>query len=175
MDLAEFDQLFDGFEHYAFRLETLPVYRVDEEAHFLDSYLSGDPLPPDGHGQEWAEFVRNCEANSKYVERVHLLPPVLTPYLRYEIEWGYTYGAAAGERIFLLLPDAPAEVLEVATEDFWLFDGDEGVRMLYESDGQFVGVEKIPEPDLERARQVRELVLQASIPLRTYLAGFRSS
>src|SRR5262245_24626207 len=54
---AEFRALFESFTASAFRLETLPEYRVEGEADEFALYLQGEPLPPDGN-EAWCRGAR---------------------------------------------------------------------------------------------------------------------
>ncbi len=48
---AEFDALFTGFEHTAYRLETLQTYDVSYEAEPYRAFMAGHPRPRDS-GEE---------------------------------------------------------------------------------------------------------------------------
>lgn len=173
MEINDFVQLFDRFEHSAFRLETLDRYTVEEEEKELTRFVGGEPLPHDPNS-EWCGFLKDAAAEGKQVSRVHKLPRRLTPYLRFELEWCYPYSAEAGEEIGLLLPDAREEVRALASEDFWLFDDRQVVAMLYDRDGAFVGVED-RSARLDEYRQIRDAVTANAVPLRDYLASRRAA
>ena len=135
---AEFSHLFSSFSTSAFRLETLPEYRVEGEAEELALFLQGKPLPPDGN-EGWCRIVAAATQAGKRMQRVHVIPRRLTPYLRFEIEWGYLYSAEAGEEILLLPHDSPDQVFGTwPLHDFWVFDDRIYVRMHYDEAGGFL-------------------------------------
>ncbi|MFJ1545879.1 DUF6879 family protein [Streptomyces sp. NPDC088246] len=47
LDGEAFGQLFETFERTAFRLETLAVYDVEEEAEEMARFLAGEPMGPE--------------------------------------------------------------------------------------------------------------------------------
>lgn len=175
METVDFGSLFSNFKRMAFRLETLPQYLVDEEKVDFRAYLDGEPIS-DNMNRDWVETISKAISVGKRVSRVHLLPLKPTPYLRYQIEWGYPYSAKAGEEIRFLMPDAPQAVREQATRDFWLFDDGPVVLMSYDEEGRFQGREL--ERGEERVKHyvaMRELFLSHSVPFRHYLANIRNS
>src|SRR4051794_34587810 len=93
---AKFGHQFESFKRSAFRLESLDHYSVPEEAVDYHRFLRGEELPTSTE-DEWAQFVKKSVAQGKFIQRVHVVPAQLTPYLRYEIEWGYLYSSVAGE------------------------------------------------------------------------------
>src|ERR1043166_1443630 len=101
MKANDLTHAFQEFDLEAFRLELLPKYDVPELRDRVALYLSGQPLPPESKTQ-WMDYVSKTVQAGKRIRRVHVVPARLTPYLRYEIEWGYLYTASAGEEIFLL-------------------------------------------------------------------------
>jgi hypothetical protein len=177
---AEFRALFESFTASAFRLETLPEYRVEGETDEYALYLQGKPLSPDGN-EAWCRIVSSAARAGKRMSRVHVVPHRLTPYLRYEIEWGYLYNAEAGEDILLLVHDQPAEVSGTwPLDDFWLFDDGTAtcacVRMRYDEVGHFLFGELITDPsEVDACRRVRDAALAHAVTLQQYLAELRNA
>ena len=172
MQITEFSNLFRTFRRSAFRLEALPKYTVDQEADRLSQYLAGQPLPTDPNNA-WCELVRTgIEAGKKFT-RVHVLPEPLTPYLRFEIDWGYLYNATAGEDIRLLLPTAPAELMRDAHSDYWIFDDEIVVAMDYDDQQRFVGPRN-ESAGLAAYTTLRDRLLDHAVPLQSYLAEARN-
>ena len=166
---ADFSARFDNFRHSLFRLETLDFYAVNGD--MLDRYLAGEPLPPAGKSSDWLNFVRQATAAGKSIQRIHVVPRKLTPYLRYEIEWGYLYNAAAGEDIRLIVTDDPASVLgKPPLTDYWLIDDDAVGRMEYDAKGTFIGTTVITDPaEVARYKTARDNLIRQAIPLREFL------
>lgn len=172
MNIDEFYGKFHSFKRRAFRLETLPQYLSDEEEGNLQAFLNGEqlfgPIDP-----EWPKMIARNVAAGKSMSRVHVVPDLLTPYLRYEIEWGYAHNIEAGEDVRLLMPEAPREVRQLAERDFWLFD-DEVVLMDYDADGRLVGVELEEDADrIQKYCRSKDILLSHAIPVREYLSQKR--
>ncbi len=98
---SDFAHLFTHFKRSAFRLETLPEYRVAGEWDEFARFLAGGSRPA-GLNAEWLEMVARSTSSGKVFERVHA-----APYLHYEFAWGYAQSTQAGERIFILEKDDP--------------------------------------------------------------------
>ena len=172
----EFGGLFTSFGASAFRLETLPEYRVESEAAEFDLFLQGKPLPPDSN-EAWCRVVSAAAQAGKRMQRVHAIPRRLTPYLRFEIEWGYLYSAEAGEEILLLVHDQPGQLFGIwPIHDFWVFDDRTYVRMHYDESGRFLFGERIDDPAaVDAYRRIQAVALNHAISLQRYLAEARSS
>lgn len=178
LPLSDFPVFFGQFQRSAFRLEVLSEYVVEYEREPFNSFRAGQPLPPPRSGElaAWDQLIIDSIAAGKRFRRVHLLPSKLTPYLRFEIEWAYLYTASLGEDIRLLLPDAPSDVRMLAREDFWLFDEQMAVYLIYDQAGRFLGVETDDDPStLRHCCDVQSLVWTSAVPLREYLATTRTA
>jgi hypothetical protein len=170
MEISEFGKLFARFNESAFRLETLPHYLVDEESRAFALYLEGRPFPERKH-EEWLSLVSNAVRKGKLITRVHAIVPVLTPYLRFELEWFYPYNVEAGEDVRILEDDDPQALFaEAPFCDFWIFDDTVAVKMEYDAEGRFLRPSRVPEDQIEGYRQSRAVSLDHALPLATYLA-----
>jgi hypothetical protein len=177
-DLELFGEYFLRFERSAFRLETLEQYLVECEKVPFQEFRSGEPLPSARQGDiaEWDRIVTANIAAGKKMQRIHVLPERMTPYLRFEIEWGYVFTATIGEDVRLVLSHAPSEVRRQAVKDFWLFDDSVVFFMNYDLDGRFIGVEKsLDSAVVRRCCQLRDILLPHAITLREYLATTRNA
>ena len=174
MDIASFAQLFRTFRRSAFRLETLSHYSVLEETEEFQRFLRGEPLPKEKNA-DWTGLVSSAVAAGKSLERVHLLPSVLSPYLRFELEWAYPFSAHAGESIRLLTEAAPAAIRAMASEDFWMFDDELVIRMRYDSEGRFLAPEVVQRADdIDRYRQTVARIMPYTTTFSEYMASIRS-
>ncbi|MCC6678634.1 MAG: hypothetical protein IT436_15985 [Phycisphaerales bacterium] len=170
---SEFARLFEEFQRTAFRVETLPRYSIPEEREAFAAFLDGNQRPSIDH--EWVLFVRDAVGRGKRVARVHVLPARLTPYLRFEIEWGYAFSAEAGEDVRLVLPSAPASVRNAAVGDFWVFDDRTVVLMEYTTRGEFRGARVVTEPtEVGRYCHARDVLLGSSLPFAEFLTRYRA-
>jgi hypothetical protein len=84
-------QVLRDWRSTSFRLESLGQYTVEAEREELEAFLRGDPLPPPNppEFEEWFQRLHQERAEGRIRSRVHVIAGALTPYLRYEIEWGY--------------------------------------------------------------------------------------
>jgi hypothetical protein len=164
----EWKQFFDSYETSAFRLETLAIYRVDDEAAEFARFLAGETPPLELH-YPWLDRVSNFIATGRIIQRVHVVRRPLTDYLRYEFDWAYKYNVAAGEDI-RILDLTEKQNPGVPEEDFWMFDERRVVRMLYRSDGSQIGRELLDDPDIEEYLHWRTVALDQSVPFEDYWA-----
>jgi len=174
LDIRDFAKLFRNFTRSAFRLETLDVYSVPEEKDSYQRFLRGE-APPASHNEEWCGLIRENIEAGKTMERVHIVPSPLPPYLKFEIDWGYVHGIAAGEKVQLLERTQLPEEMS-AMKDFWLFDDDTLVLMRYDEEGRFLGAELEREPKVVAQHvRVRARLLSLSLPLEQYLVKHRTA
>ncbi|HUQ56910.1 DUF6879 family protein [Lentzea sp.] len=170
--MDQFGELFLDFTRSATRIETLPVYSVEEEREQIEHYLAGEPLPPD-RNEQWAANIRKCVADGKYMGRVHIIDHVLTPYLRFEIDWYYAVNGPAGEDIrFIYREDVP----DVTYTDTWLFDDTVVVDLSYTEEGELLYINRNDHPKrVEQARRAWREFHAKSFPLARLLADMRGS
>jgi hypothetical protein len=166
---AEFSRLFTGFEHTAYRLETLQQYDVSYEEEPFAAFLAGHPQPPDSSKDEWAGMIMDATEAGKVFQRVHVVSEPLTDYLRYEIERSYAPNVAAGEDI-RILPVQAGRGPRLPDHDYWLFDSRDLWVMEYDGDGRFLFAEQVS----DRAVIVyhnywRDAALHHAIPYADYL------
>ena len=167
---AEYAALFDGFEHVAFRLETLQHYQDAGEDEPLRRFLAGGERPDDPDRDRWAARVRTAVAAGKIMQRVHVVVEPLTAYLHYELAWSYT--PEAGEDIRIIPVEAgqwPAG-LPGSGGDFWLFDSARLLQMHYDPAGRLTATELVDDPSrIAQACRWRDAALSAGVPLPDYL------
>lgn len=167
LDEAALGALLDQAEHELFRLEALDLYEVRTDGSDFDRYLRGEPGPDMARKRPWMDRLAADTTRGLRNYRVHVLSSPLSPYLRYECEWGYAYNVTVGEEIRILdLAERP-EPAELIDEDFWLMDNHAVVRMCYEA-GQFIGAEVLPASDLGRYRAACDAAWQGAVPFEEY-------
>jgi hypothetical protein len=161
----------------SFRLESLAHYSVDAEREEFDAFLRGDPLPPPNPPdfEEWFDRLRQERAEGRRRSRVHAIAGTLTPYLRYEIEWGYSGNAVAGEDIRILHAASwQTSPFGSHPPDFYLLDDERVVLMAYDDGGHWLGGELVTDAaEVDRYRRLRDAAIQASCSLAEYLAALR--
>lgn len=164
---------FRDFRSSAFRLELHPVYTMPSEADELRRFGAGE-VPPAGYHYGWLDTMAAARAAGKMVRRVRVVRQPLTTYIRYEFAWGFVYNVEAGEDIRVLdLTSQPG--LSLPDHDFWFFDDQAVVKMLYRPDGTQIGRELVTDPDLDAYRRYRDAVWAAAIPFGEYWSGLAGS
>jgi hypothetical protein len=155
----------------AFRLELLDQYEVASDGGEVARYLAGEPGPDLAQKNPWLDHLRRERAAGIRRYRVHVLTTPLTPYLRYECEWGYAPNSNAGEEIYIVdqAEQAAPLVLPVNT-DFWLLDDEHVLLMHYDEAGRLLGCEPLPDDQTSVYVKVRDLALAAASPFRTWWA-----
>lgn len=162
--------LFDGFQREAFRLETLDDYSQSGSVDAYRAFLAGQPKPAD-YNADWLDEVRGHIAGGRRIYRVHEVTRPLTPYLRFELGWGYTTNAKAGEEFFILDVTGKPGVA-VGVGDFWLFDSKTVAALRYSHDGRFTGADVLPEHQGAQYAEHRDCVLSHAVPFADWWAKY---
>lgn len=165
LDGEEWQSVLHGFSESAFRLETLPAYRVAGEEDEIRDFLAGERIPDD-YESGWTERLRAHTAAGRAWQRVHVVTRPLSDYLRYEFMY-YAPHARAGEDIRILDVTGRANPLE-DVQDFWMFDDSTVVLMNYAADGTQIDRVLI-EGDAERYRAYRSLAVRESVSFAAYV------
>lgn len=148
-----------NFERSAFRLETLPEYRVPQEVELLARFKQGEEVRmPDDH--PWLERVRQHTRAGRIMRRVRVVTSPLTDYLRFELSM-YHQTVAAGEHIRVC--NSP-EIGRFG--DWWLFDNRVVIILNYDEAGHFLGTK--PGTDVVTYCRRRDQALEHSIPFADY-------
>ncbi|GLF98915.1 DUF6879 family protein [Streptomyces yaizuensis] len=162
---------FDDFAREAFRLETLDDYSRSGGVDAYQAFLAGKPQPEGFATADWVTTVGNATRSGKRMYRVHVLARPLTPYLRFELSWGYRRNMTAGEEFFILdtthqenpIPDAP---------DFWLFDESVISAMNYDGAGKYIGSDFLTEDQLSRFLEYRDTAMARAVPFADWWAQY---
>jgi hypothetical protein len=163
-------ELFDGFEREAFRLETLDDYSKSGNVGAYKTFLAGG-IQPDDYNDAWVAELHSHTSQGKRIYRVHVLARPLTPYLRFELGWGYHKNAAGGEEFYILDITEQANPLAGAP-DFWLFDESIAARLSYAEDGSFRGVDVLPEDCVAEFIAYRDTALAHAVPFLEWWAKY---
>lgn len=180
MSLPTYEELFTGFRTSAFRIEALNQYLVGEEEDGFREYARGIPSPSPEYEiglREWTNTIKEAVASGKSFSRVHVISDPLTPYLKCEIDWGYTRTHAAGEEIYILHDSSAREFIsDKPLFDFWLFDESIVALMNYDDEGHFLGATVTSDRDvvLECLRQ-RDVAMSVAESLPEYLRRVRGN
>ncbi|WP_031516671.1 DUF6879 family protein [Streptomyces sp. NRRL F-5123] len=156
------------FTSEAWRLETLPFYRVPSEDGDLRDFLTGHRIDPLTYSSPYTDGLARVRAAGKTKGRVHVVTRPLTNYLRFEFMY-YEAHSRAGDDIRILDVTDRENPLD-GVQDFWIFDGQHVVLMNYAADGTQIDRELIdadPEPYLEYQR----IAVAESVPFQEYVNG----
>jgi hypothetical protein len=165
---SDWREFFDGYKTSAWRLELRPFYTMPQEQEALRRFLEGKRLPQD-YWSGWMDRVASYRASGRTIGRVHVIKKPLTDYLRFQFDY-YAHHVRAGEDIRILdLTDREAPGFP--DHDFWLFDDELVVRMLYREDGTQVGRYLLENPDLDEYRRYRDNALAGAVPFMEYWQG----
>ncbi|WKZ57473.1 MAG: hypothetical protein QY326_02070 [Bdellovibrionota bacterium] len=175
---AEQQEIFWKFNHSAFRVETLDTYAVVDDDRVLREYVNGGINPPftDSGWTAWYDRVKAAVSAGKEMVRVHLIPEVLTPYLRYEIEWAYTlFNAPAGEKVYLVNIDRHPRFVELRGRDFYLFDASSVLEINFDG-SQLKNMEFDNTPGtVSKFTGLRDELMKVAVPLSDYLKMMREA
>ncbi|KND32113.1 DUF6879 family protein [Streptomyces acidiscabies] len=165
LDGDDWQAKFREFHTEAWRLETLPVYRVPQEAEEFSRFMTGERFPGP-YEDSWTEMIRQRKASGGSVGRVHILTRPLSDYLRFEFERYYRHQAPVGEDIRILdVTERENPLPEI--QDFWMFDRSTVVLMHYEEDGTQIGRE-LYEGDLAPFIEYQRIAVAESVPYLEY-------
>lgn len=166
MELDDLNQLIQRSTRSAFRLETLPQYRVPQEAEELAQWRNGVRTPLGTPGTSpWLARIRSGVDSGYHWSRARVLDYPLAEYSEFEL-YGYQANYAAGEEITVVNRAWSAELFGLV-EDFWLIDDEIVVRMVYDERGHFVRPEV--GVDLPSYLEIKSIVLGHGIDLMDYL------
>lgn len=165
LSVERFNDLFDDFRTIAFRLEVRAAYNIPIEQDSIRAFRKGE-LPDYREHYPWRELVADATAAGKRVERVHVVTPPLSDYVKYQAHWAYRQAAPAGEDI-RIIDTSQHPNLSLPDEDFWMFDDETVVRLNYADDDSFVGVELIEGRTAEYVAY-RQIALCLGVPFAAY-------
>ncbi|MFG2815215.1 DUF6879 family protein [Streptomyces sp. NPDC048410] len=164
---SEWRAFFDSMEREAWRLETLPVYSVPQEAEAIREFADSGVVDP-AAVKPWVDRLHGYASAGRNVGRVHVVRRPLTEYLKFEFEH-YRHNVAAGEDVRILdVTDRPDPL--AGAPDFWIFDQARVVLMQYEVDGTQVGRE-VYEGDVTPFLELRRVAIAEAVPFEEYVKG----
>lgn len=119
-DLTEeqFFELFNTFDHTAFRLEVRESYAGVDDVAFRQ-FQSGT-LPNLDSYESWLQNIREQTARGKQIRRVRIVSEPWSDYTRFGL-WACRHTVDAGEDIRYMNRER-ASSLELPGYDYWLFD-----------------------------------------------------
>ncbi|MFJ2215907.1 DUF6879 family protein [Streptomyces sp. NPDC101062] len=159
---------FRDFRTEAWRMETLPAYKVPQEVEEIQLFLAGERIDPRTYSNEYTEDLKRVRRVGKTKGRVHVVTRPLSSYLLFEFMYNLPH-AQAGEDIRIMdVTDRHNPLAGV--QDFWMFDRREVVLMNYESDGTQISRE-VHEGDTTPYVEYQRIALAESVPFEKYAKG----
>lgn len=137
--MDELDKGFDTFTKCAYRLEILPQYAFcdAEEMHEFEHFIKGEKIEGFAN-HEWLGFISQWRSEDKVIERIRVIPPVITDYFEYEFLWCYPRSIESGEIItFVTYEDFISVCGGNLLKDFWAFDKEKAVILLYDEKNEY--------------------------------------
>jgi hypothetical protein len=169
MRYEEFTALFPQVEHEALHLEMRDSYGTEAEIPHLAKWGAGEPDDL-GWLQPWCTQVRDATTAGKRFRRARVVSEPLSDYQR----WALSLTAPmveAGEDI-RWVPRARVSELMFPGNDFWLFDGELLVFLVFAGNGLVVDRTARTDPNLiARCRASFEAAWALSIPHHDYMPG----
>jgi hypothetical protein len=163
---AAWDRQWEDFRRSAWRLETLPVYKVGPEEGDVERFLATGEVSDEREPGDWYDKIRRWRVEGRMIGRVHTITPPLGDYLRYEFAC-YPQNVEAGEDVRILDYSRTANP-GLPAQDFWLFDDEIVVLMHYAGDGTQLGRERLVDVDPAPYLRYKELAVEHSIPFTRY-------
>jgi hypothetical protein len=165
----EFSALFPKVRREALHLEMRDSYGTEAELPHLAKWAAGEPDDL-GWLAPWCTLVHGASAAGASFRRARLVSEPLSEYQR----WAYSTTAVmagAGEDI-RWLPRARASELTFPGNDFWLFDGELLVFLVFAGNGLVVDRTTSTDPALiGRCRASFEAAWALSVPHHQYVPG----
>ncbi|WP_228786161.1 DUF6879 family protein [Nocardia terpenica] len=159
--------LFRAHWRRAFHLETQDSYNISEEVEPLRKFLAGEP---DDYKwcREWDELMAEQTGKGKVVQRVRMVSVPHVDYTRFGLTVA-PMNISAGEDV-RWLPRPLIDSVELAHDDYWLFDDELAAFVIFRPDGEVSGVAVTDDPVLvAHCATVRDMVWNLAIPHATYI------
>ncbi len=138
---------FGTFSKCAYRLELLPqysIYDTNEYSEFV-KYINGEVINGFAN-QEWLDCLTKWTNEGKTIERIRVVPQVITDYFRYEFLWCYPRNIECGEKITFITFEEFASICEgIKINDFWAFDNEMVVSLIYNDKYEFDNCLQLPD------------------------------
>lgn len=168
LDGEQWAAKFVSFQREAWRLETLPQYRVPQEEEEIRAFMAGERIDPRSYSNEYTDDLKRVRREGKSKGRVHVVTRPLTDYLRYEFMY-YLPHSRAGEEIRIMDVTGRPNPL-AGVEDFWMFDQSEVVLMHYEADGTQISRE-VFDGSVAPFLEYQRIAVAESVPFEEYVKG----
>lgn len=163
----EFDGLFTSFKRDALHLEMRDAYGTAVELPHLAKWEAGEPDEDTSWLEPWFATVRAGTADGKTFRRARIVSEPLSSYQRWVLKDTHLY-VEAGEDI-RWVPRRLVSTIPLPGNDFWLFDDELVVFILFAGNGLVVDQVTTTDPAaVTLCRTAFEAVWQLAIPNSDY-------
>ena len=143
-------KLLNDFKSSAKRIETLPIYRVDDELEEYERYING-VLEFEFEKNNWIKTIERVNKSGGNMGRVRVIPKQINSYIRFETETGYVPNSVAGEKISVLSQTEYENITPLELRgDFWIFDNTIVLKLNYSKEGEFLYSEIVKDDELSK-------------------------
>jgi|GEM_PF-1169713 hypothetical protein len=151
-----------------FRLQLLDEYIVDAEKDSYSAYKNGDVIRYPRFNEN-LDSLSNMKKNGISVINLLVVDIPLSTYTKYAIETVYLAQLDYGKETFMAERSTVSKLTE-GIRDFWLFDNNKVIPMLYDPKGNLVGASKpIIGDQVKEYVEIKERLLANSLPLKEFL------
>ncbi len=162
----ELDSLFTSFRREALHLEMRDAYGTAVELPHLRKWLDGEPDDLDWL-QGWFDTVRTGTAAGRSFRRARIVSEPVSEYQQWVLKDTHLY-VEAGEDI-RWVPRRLVSTIPLPGNDFWLFDREHVVFLIFAGDGLVMDYLSTTDPAaIELCVTAFEAVWELSIPNRDY-------
>jgi hypothetical protein len=166
LSYEEFNDLFASFKREALHLEMRDDYGTATELPHLRKWLAGEPDDTDWL-QPWFDTVRAGTRTGKRFRRARIVSEPLSEYQRWVLKDTHRY-VDAGEDI-RWVPRRLVSTVALPGNDFWLFDDEVAVFILFAGNGLVVDSLATTDPAaVQLCRSAFDAVWKLAIPNSEY-------
>ncbi|GAB3430712.1 DUF6879 family protein [Niabella aquatica] len=172
----DIDKIFKEYKSEAFRLETLPQYKVEGEWECFQEFQKRKEVIQYQDLIEYLDETKIKIQEGKRHIRVRAFKSPITGYLQFETLVGYVPQSKIGvelnfidyNKMETLLKDVNVEKSQI--KDFWLFDKTYLFYIIYNSHGEFQDiVEETETSIIQLYVDIRNLLINNSFTLSCFL------
>ncbi|MDR2125652.1 MAG: hypothetical protein LBP63_02315 [Prevotellaceae bacterium] len=159
------DNAFETFSLCAYRLEVLPKYSIYNTNEFFEykKFIKGKTIESFAN-QDWLDSLSHWGKKGKSIERIRVIPKILTDYFKYEFLWCYPKNIEYGENIRFVLYDYFVSVCaDNVLNDFWGFDKENVILLMYNDKFEYENCKQLPKKDVTLYTNVFEDLQQNSM------------
>ncbi|MPZ83104.1 MAG: hypothetical protein GEV28_23010 [Actinophytocola sp.] len=165
MDSITYEELTDlinSFQRQALHLEMRDSYGTAAELLHLAKWEAGEPDDTDWL-QPWFDRVRAATEAGKVIRRARIVSEPVSDYQKWVLKDSHLF-VEAGEDI-RWIPRSRVSTVALPGNDFWLFDDQVVIFLIFAGSGSIVGRQKVTDPTIvELCRHAFDAAWELSIP-----------